>query len=284
MSRTTHYIALSGLVLVATAWGGTFVMIKAVLAEITPEWFIFYRFLLAGMILLPFVLKQLDRAALRMGTILGLLVFSGYWLQTTGLKFTTPSRSAFVTGAGIVLVPVFDRIIYRTRMPAAALAGVVMAFGGLFFLFGGLSGSLNSGDVLTIGCAIAFSIHIVLTSRYSELRGPMVLTAVQLLVTAVCAAPTLAFAPARPFTGFGIFAIVFSAVVTTALAFIILIWAQARVSATEAAIALSFEPVAAGITSVVFAGEQATAGSLLGGLLVVGGIIFSQLQPSKVEE
>lgn len=282
-TRAQHYSALAALLLVATSWGATFVLTKAVLKTITPEWFMFYRFALAGVLLWPLVRREkIDRAAVRMSVTLGLLVLAGYWLQTAGLLYTTPSRSAFLTGVGIVAVPLFDRLIYRTRLQPAAIVGLGLAIGGLFVLFGGFRGTLNVGDVMTIACAVAFSIHIVLTARYSELVSPTVLSVIQLAVVAIGAIPMLPFSKHNPFDSFTFAALLYFAVVNTSVAFVLVMWGQKRVSATEAAIVLSFEPVAAAFTSVLFRMDEPTVGFIAGGALVVAGIVISQLQPGKV--
>ena len=80
-----------------------------------------------------------------------------------------------------------------------------------------------------------------------------------------------------PWTPAIILAILFTAIVTTALAFAALMWGQARVSATEAAVILSFEPVAAAITSIAFYGEPLTAAFLVGALFILAAMVISQL-------
>src|SRR5688500_5626059 len=99
--RTSRLAPPLALLFIATCWGATFVIVKDTLASITPEWLTFYRFILAGAILLPLAIRSRDwrRHTLRNALILGVLVLLGYWLQTRGLLYTTPSRSAFITGA-----------------------------------------------------------------------------------------------------------------------------------------------------------------------------------------
>ena len=59
-----HWLAVTALFFVATAWGATFTLVKSALARIAPEPFIVFRFLLAGtiLLLLAFALRQLPRA------------------------------------------------------------------------------------------------------------------------------------------------------------------------------------------------------------------------------
>jgi drug/metabolite transporter (DMT)-like permease len=268
------------LLFIATCWGATFVIVKDTLAAITPEWLTFYRFILAGAILLPLAIRSRDwrRHTLRNALILGLLVFLGYWLQTRGLLYTTPSRSAFITGAGIVLVPFFDGIVYRSRILFTHIIGTIAAVAGLYVLLGGISGSPNFGDVLTGLCACAFALHIVLASRYSEESAASSLAAIQILAVGIMAIPTLPFSRAMPITSELVFVIVGLALINTSLAIYMMMWAQARTSATEAAIILSFEPVAAAMTSVALGGDTLTLSLILGGSLVVFGMILTQLR------
>lgn len=257
-------------------------IVKNALATITPEWLTFYRFVVAGSILLVLTARGGDwrRHTLRNATILGALVFAGYWLQTRGLIYTTPSRSAFITGAGIVLVPFLDRLVYQSRVLGTHVVGTLAAVAGIYLLVGGVDGGLNIGDVLTALCALAFSLHIVLAARYSEISAPASLAAIQIATVGVLSVPTLPFSPHLPVTSELALVIVALALINTSLAIYMMMWAQARISATEAAIILAFEPVAAAITSVAVGADALTAGLVGGGALVVAGIVISQLRPA----
>lgn len=272
--------AALALLFIATCWGATFVVVKSALAAITPEWLTFYRFSVAGAILLLITARSRDwrRHTVRNGLLLGALVFAGYWLQTRGLVYTTPSRSAFITGAGIVLVPFFDRWIYGTRVLITHIVGTIAAVAGLYLLVGGISGELNIGDILTALCAGAFALHIVFAARYSETSAPSSLAAIQVSAVAVLAVPTLPFAPNMPLTRELAIVIIALALINTSLAIYMMMWAQARISAAEAAIILAFEPVAAAIASVAVGADPLSASLIAGGALVVAGIIVTQLR------
>jgi drug/metabolite transporter (DMT)-like permease len=144
-------------------------------------------------------------------------------------------------------------------------------------LTGGWRGAPSLGDVLSVGCAILFGIHLVLTSRFAARRPPVGLASTQVLMVALLAAPFAATQSTRPLhEPFVIASIVVSAVLTTAVAMLLLVWAQARVSATEAAIVLSFEPVAAAITSIAFEGEAVQWTLLAGGGLILAAMLLAQ--------
>jgi drug/metabolite transporter (DMT)-like permease len=278
-----HWLAVIVLFLVAGAWGATFTIVKSVLTRISPEPFIVLRFTIAGIVLLAVALisRKLPRSALRPGLILGALVFSGYWLQTRGLMSISPSRSAFLTGLYVVMVPFCDRLLYAKRIAARAWVGCVLAAAGTTLLIGGIDARAGFGDILTIICAICFALHMVLSAKYSTATPALGLAAVQVIVVGLAAIPPSLFVPRPHLTPFVITVILFTAIVTTALAFVALMWGQSHVTATEAAVILAFEPMAASITSIVFQHEPVTFGFVAGASMILGAMVISQLPASR---
>jgi drug/metabolite transporter (DMT)-like permease len=272
-----NWLAIAVLLATAGAWGATFVLVKKVIALIPPEPFMFWRFTVAGLLLLAVALVRgrVTRALLVPGIVLGTLVFAGYWAQTRGLMTISPSRSAFLTGLYVVIVPFFDRTPGRhVHKWVAALLAVL----GTTLLIGDFqSGTIGLGDWLTIGCAVIFALHVVYSARWSTKETSSGLAAIQVLFVGVASAPLLLVAKPVNWNGTIIAAILFTAVVTTALAFAGLMWGQARVTATEAAVILSFEPVAAAITSIAFYGEPFTLMFIVGALLILAAMVISQL-------
>lgn len=275
-----HWLAVVVLLLVASAWGATFTLVKHVLTLISPEPFIFLRFTTAGLVLLimAIVARKLPRAALRPGIILGALVFSGYWCQTRALMTISPSRSAFLTGLYVVMVPFCDRLLFARRIAAGAWLGSVIAAIGTTLLIGGIDARAGFGDILTIAGAVCFAMHVVLSAKYSATTPALGLAAVQVLVVGLAAIPPSLFVPRPRMTTTVVVVILFTALVTTALAFVALMWGQARVTATEAAIILAFEPIAAAITSIVFEHEPVTIGFVAGATMILGAMVLSQLR------
>ena len=272
MTRRTW--AALALLATATAWGATFTLVKNVIQQMSPEAFIFWRFLTAGLVLLAIALlrRSLTRVMLAPGVILGLLVFGAYWAQTRGLMTISPSRSAFLTGLYVVLVPFLQR-----KATWKAWLAAILALAGTVALVGPIEGKAAIGDVLTILCAIFSALHVVYAARVTTNDTAPGLAAVQVLFVAGAAAPLAAFAPRVAWTPSIAGAVLFSAIVTTALAFAALMWAQAHVTATQAAVILSFEPVAAAITSIAFYGEPITAAFLVGAALILAAMLLSQL-------
>jgi hypothetical protein len=157
------------LVTVTMVWGCTFVVVKEALSLASPLPFLAARFTLAGL-LLALVLRRgrMDLGALSAGAILGFFLFVGYLFQTWGLVYTTPSKSAFITGFGVVLVP-FIQVFYGFHLRSATVLGAMLGFAGIYFLVlpSGLE-SVNRGDVLTVAGATSFAVHIVLVGGYTR--------------------------------------------------------------------------------------------------------------------
>src|SRR3989442_13492575 len=108
-------------------------------------------------------LRRLTAGALASGLLVGSFLFLGNELQTVGLKYTTPSKSAFLAGVSVVLVPVFLALFWRRRIQRWVLLGVTLAFIGLYLLTipasagAGLNlSSTNRGDLITLASAVVF--------------------------------------------------------------------------------------------------------------------------------
>ena len=277
------------LVIVTFIWGSTFVLVKAALGDSSPLMLNSARMILAAVLLGVFYRKHLagiTRPALLMGSTIGFFLFLGYAFQTAGLKLTTPSKSAFLTGGSTVLVPLVMLGLWRTRIPIWRTVGIILAFAGLFLMTvpGGPQGladfaKINRGDVLTIGCALAFAFQIVFLGRGSR-RFPFEQMAVlQVAVAAVLMAITAPVLEQPQFrlSETVILATIVTGVLGTAVAFTVQAWAQQFTPATHAALIFTLEPVFAWLTSFLYSGERLGLRAAFGALLILAGILLSEL-------
>src|ERR1700733_3465808 len=118
-------------------WGSTFVLIKQALNDSSPLVLNAVRMALAGVLLAIFYWKQitkLTRPALTAGVTVGFFLYLGYALQTSGLRLTTPSKSAFLTGTSTVMVPLLLVAIWRTHIHLWRVVSIVLALAGLFLM------------------------------------------------------------------------------------------------------------------------------------------------------
>lgn len=282
--------------LVSLLWGATFVVVKGALDDASVFVFLALRFTLAAALLAVMFrasLRGMSGATLRAGVVIGLWMFLGYVFQTTGLERTTPSKAAFITGLYVILVPILLAIFWGKRVTAWLWAGAVAALGGLYYLTvpaavapgDSLWAELNTGDLLVLGCTVAFALHIIYVGRYSPLHSVGALTFLQVAVTA---ALSIIFVPLLAATGVEAPRLVWSpkmavalavtAVGATALAFTLQVWAQKHTTPTHTAILFSLEPVFAGITSYLVLGERLGARGLLGAALILLGILLAELK------
>lgn len=277
------------LLFVTLIWGSSFVIVKGSLASISPVLFIALRFLLASLVLavlLPRAVLGLSRRALLRGAIVGFFLFSGFVFQTLGLKYTTPSKSAFITGFSVLLVPAFGLLFFRIVPQTSAVIGAVMAFVGLVLLTlpsGLILDRVNRGDILTFLCAVSFAFHILSIDRltrstgYVELAVTQVFTAAALSLLSVFSIEDC-FMDLSPALALSVIAM---GVFATALAFYVQSWAQQYTTATRAALIFSMEPIFALVFSYIFYGERLLPRELAGGLLIVLGVIIAELGGSE---
>ncbi len=293
MSRSVKAHIL--LVLVTLVWGATFVQIKDALRDISPLLFNAVRMTLAGALLAAIYarnFRNLDRGALRMGLLVGTFLWLGYEFQTTGLRLTTPSKSAFLTGFSVILVPVFLAVGWRRKVNTWTAAGVLTALVGLYLMTvpaGNGSGlnleSINRGDLLTIGCAVIFALQIIFMGRAMQKYRFEHVATLQAIVAAILmflTVPLIEHAHAV-WSPRVILAIVVTGVLGTAAAFTIQAWAQQFTPPTHTALIFLLEPVFAWITSYLVLHERLGIRAGLGAGLILAGIVISELKGDQAE-
>ena len=197
-------------------------------------------------------------------------------LQTVGLQYTTAATSAFITYMLVVFVPFIAYATTREVPHPLTLVGVVLAVAGLVLLTGGADTGFGRGEVLTLGCALAFAAHLVFLGDVAPRHDPVRLTTVQLTtVGAACLVPTLAQG-SFDVDGGALAAAAFTGVFATAVAFLAMVWAQRIVSPSRAAIILLLEPVFAALLSALI-DEPLTAAVVAGGGLILIAVILAEI-------
>ena len=276
------------LVFVAFVWGSTFVLVKEALDDISTLLFLALRFTLAGTAL-AFAYRDrlagiLERhgASLRGGLAAGVCLFGGYVFQTFGLRLTTPSKSAFLTGMAIVLVPALNTLIRRRRPLPVEAAGVATAVVGLGLLtLEPGDWNIAPGDLLTLGGALFFALHVIVLGVFAPEEGFERLSVFQIATAAVLALGTFWWAekPAVEWSLTVGVALAVTGLLATAAAFTIQAWAQQRTSPTRTALIFALEPVFAAATSFLAAGEVLSGRQIGGAALILAGILLVELKP-----
>ncbi len=269
------------LLAVAAVWGLTFTAVQRALDSATPFAFLTARFLIAAAALalvFPRRAFRLTRRTVAAGVLIGVWLTAGYGLQTVGLLFTTASKSAFITGLSVVLTPLLSVAVSRRRPRSTSVGAVLLAGGGLYALTSPDAGGLNRGDVLTLGCALAFALHIVTTERVARHHDPVPLALAQIVTTALICSALGAFLekPRLVLTAWTVAALAVTGVLATALAFAVQMWAQRRTSATHVAVIFAAEPLFAALFAWLIQGQVLGLRGALGGALIVAAIVIAQ--------
>jgi len=274
------------LALVAMVWGGTFVVVKDALTDVSPVLFLGLRFSAATIALgVLYVLNPPARGihpGWTGGIITGTLLYFGYLLQTLGLRLTTPAKSGFITGLYIVLVPLASSIVYKKAPQLSELLGIGIAATGLGLLtLTGWALEIGTGDLLTLGCAVVFTFHIMALGYYSQRMAFEWLTLLQI---GTCAAIGLVSfwwveTPVLHWNRQVIVAIAVTSLLATALAFTVQTWAQRYTTPTRTALIFALEPVFAWLTSFVLTNEVLSRRAAIGALMILAGILLVELKP-----
>lgn len=282
--KKTPLIAAPALISVAVIWGAAFVLMKPAI-EMQPIFdFLASRFTIAALVMVlvrPSVIKKINLDILKVGVPVGALLGFGYITQTIALQETTAAITGFLTGLYVVLTPIFAWLAIKQKIARKVWAGVALATAGLALI--SINGvAIEVGQLWGILCAALFAAHIVGLGTWSPGRDAYALTVVQLATSAVvCWAGALVDGYQAPPSGDVWFAVLFTAVLATALAFFVQTWAQGIMDASRVAIILTSEVVFAAAISVAVGQEVLTAKVLIGGTLMVAAMLLVEWPNKK---
>lgn len=256
----------------AFAYGATFVVIKSALDDVEPLTFVAWRFAIAALILALFALPR-GKAIWVHGSIAGLALFAGFALQTAGLVHTTASNSALITGLYVVMTPLLAALFNRHPPGAWVVGAAIGAFVGIFLLTDTAGLSLGAGDLLTLGCALAFALHIVALARYARHHPVVPFTTVQIALTAVLAFPAALLIEGPTVPQLSVWpALLITALGVSVAAFLLQVWAQTILGPGTTAVILAGEPAFAVATAWVVLGERLDLSGWAGTALIVAAI------------
>ena len=257
---------------VSAAWGMAFVVMKDAIERQSVNNFLFTRFSLAVIVMIalkPSVIRQFDRDLILRAGSAGIFLGLGYIFQTLGLALTGAAITGFVTGLYVVFTPLLAYFFLKERLTKLIWSCVFIATLGLGLL--SIRGfSVGIGEMLVLASAFFFAAHIIALGKWSSGRDVYAMTIVQLAICALLSGfasiPEGYSAP----PDYGVWAVVvFTAVVCTAVAFVVQTWSQAHMTTTKVAVILTMEVVFAALFAIIFGGERLTLQATLGGLMVL---------------
>lgn len=285
------------LFLITFIWAGTFVIIKPTLNFISPLLFVTIRFLIATLVLTLFYRERLLKitfTTFKMGTILGIFLFIGFIVQTIGLKYTSATKSALITGTFVVFTPILQVLVERKPLKTGSILGVILVFAGLIFLSSrendffelvkSIGSDFNIGDFLTLICAIFFAGYIVYLDIISDKTDFNHIVWIQIVVTLIGS-----FLLMLAFDKVGIerlkleinnqviFTIIYTSIFATIITTFLQTKYQKYTTPTRAAIIFTSEPLLASILAYLILNETIGIFGLIGGALIILGVLTSEL-------
>ena len=294
-SKFTSVLASAGLLLAATIWGFSFVIVKDSLDYIGAMYMIAFRYTIAaGVMALIFIKKWklINKDYLVHGLLTGLFLFLAYATQTIGCKYTTAGKNAFLTTIYVILVPFITWILSRKRPGIFVFIAAVMSLTGIGLLALGADDArgINIGDLLTLICGIFFALHIIYTEKFNARGGdPLFLTLLQFLVVAILGwltAPFMdgAFPTSTAFTSRVVLSMLYLGLLSTMVGFSLQNIGLKYVQSSIASLFLSFESVFGMLFSTLILHERLTFRRLCGCILIFAAVLMSETTKNTKKE
>ncbi|MBN1633279.1 MAG: DMT family transporter [Ignavibacteria bacterium] len=284
--KVSHYKAELILLFVTVSWGLSFPTIKIGLNYISPVFFVFIRFTLTLIIFYLLFRKKLSllkKENIIKGIILGIFLYTGFLTQTIGLKYTTASNSAFITGTNILIIPFAQILIIRKYPKIENIIGIFVAFAGMYFLTGIGDMKINIGDIFTFLCAVSFAFQIVmldffsrttdyLSLIYGQFIAMSVFSFATTLVVEIAVTNEFLFIPSFNL----LFVILFNTVFSTLIALFLSSKYQRYTTPVKAGLIYNSEVVFAVIFAYMILNEVLSGKQIAGAILILAGVIISE--------
>lgn len=268
----------------ALCFGGTFIVVQDAVEDVEPVPFLAVRFCIGALLLWSVAWRRpASPGERRDGLAAGLALFAGYVFQTVGLQYTDSATSAFLTYLLVVLVPVLGFVVHRRRPHRATVVGIAAAVVGLVLLTdpGDPTSGFGRGELLTVGCAVAFAVHVLVLGATAHRHDPVRFTAIQITVVGLaCAVPGVV----QGGGGFPLGSVVAAAatgVVATAVAFFLQVFGQRTVPPARAALLLLLEPVFAAVLAGVTE-DPLEPVQYAGGVVILASVAIAELLDHRV--
>ena len=212
------------------------------------------------------------------GLLAGLMLFLGSSFQQSGLVYTNAGKGGFITGFYIILVPILGLFI-KQKTAFYTWLGALVAIVGLYFLSVNEKFEINIGDILVFIGAFFWAIQILVIGYYSTKVNPFRLAFSQFVLCAILSFVAAAFTETIILKNIllAYIPILYAGIFSVGIAFTIQVIAQREAHPANAAIIMSLEAVFALIGGWMILGESIPVRGLIGCLLMLIGMILSQL-------
>lgn len=286
-------------ILVATIiWGSTFVAQSIGMDHIGPFTFQTARCCLGGLILLPiiavsdqftckddgknFLSRWLDKRLWKAGLFCGIPLFAATNLQQVALVDTDAGKSAFLTAMYIVFVPIIG--MFFGQKPSKWIPfSVILGVAGLYCLSCVGVTTIATGDLLLLGCAVAFAIQILAVDKYANQVDCLRLNCINAFLCAILSAIVMLLTETPKWSAIeGCFgSIAYAGILSMGIAYSLQNIGQKNLDSATASLLMSTESVFAVLSGWIVLKQGLDFWEGLGCALVFAAIILSQLPDKK---
>ena len=281
------YYANMLLVFVTIIWGGGFLATDGALNALSPFYIMMIRFVGAAIFPVLFCfkkLKMISKREVKQGLLAGLFLFLAFAFQTFGLKYSTPSKNAFLTATNVVFVPYLLWMLWKRKpRKKEIIASLICLFGIALLTLRVDSLTISIGDGLSLVCALFFALHIITLEKCGQSMDAVVLTSLQMIcagvLSTICA--LLFEKPPVHVSSSAVGNVLYLIFISTLLAYLVQTYAQKFTTANTASLILSMEALFASIFSYIFLHEVMTSMMLVGACMIFGSVLYIEYKPKK---
>lgn len=288
------------LLICALVWGFAFVVQSSSMETIGPLLFTNVRFFIGGIVLIPVAIffeqrsennekiskklrRKLSLNSIMPGIFCGIFLALATTFQQLGILTTSAGKSAFITAFYIIFVPVAG-VFFGRKVKGAILLSIVLAIVGFWLLCIQDDFNISQGDILTVFCAIFFTVQIMLVDRAMRMgTNPIICSLIEFFtVWALTLVPTLYFEGFdinRIYASAG--SILYTGIVSAGIGYTLQTLGQRETDPALATLIMSLESVFAAIFGAIFLNEILSLRELAGCALVLAAVLMAQLSSFK---
>jgi drug/metabolite transporter (DMT)-like permease len=271
-----------------TVWGFSFIATKNALREVNPVVIVFIRQILGIVFLTVVAVKNKNSFSINLKDhkwifVLSLIASAHLWIQVTGLQWTSASNTGWIIGTTPVFMAILAFIIFKERMTAQQIIGIVISFFGLLTLiskgdFLSIDLIKNKGDALVVSSSATWAIYSMVNKKIILHYSPIMTTLYMFLFVSILLAPftineqNINAVVNLSFSGW--MSIFFLGIICSGAAYAL--WAQTlkEMSATQAGVFLYLEPFVTLFGAWIMLNEHITALTFLSGITIIGGVVL----------
>lgn len=277
------------LLMVSLFWGSSYVLTKFGLEVFEPFNLTALRFIIAFGVSAPLFGKRIIKASAKTykyALILAFILFLVFIFMTFGLKFTSASNAGFLASLSVIIIPIISFLVLKQRIERRVLLGVGLAVIGIALLTLDEAFKINFGDILYIGCATLYAVHVVATGIFTRNVDSVALSILQLGFVALFSTAVSMMTETMVFPrDVRSWVIVLAlSILCTAVGYIVQTTVQRYSSATRTGLILSLEPVFSAVFAYYFLHEQLTLRNYFGAAVLMAGVLVAEFRLKKSSE